>query len=130
MFDPVPVVNAHFGLGGDRSAEMVQPTKRIQGECISVTRPYQALGTKIQGRKGEIPDDNFSVQLSLAAIYGKGHEIFSWRFFLLPCSAQMSLSKPILIAKKGDSVLNKLTAFPPPSENIYSLAALLDRRFT
>lgn len=50
---------------------MIQSIEIIQSECVKVIRPYQALGAKMQGRKGEIPDGNFSVQLSLALIYGK-----------------------------------------------------------
>lgn len=74
---------------------MIQSKGVIQGELINEIRPCQALGTETQLRKGVIPDGNFSIHLSLAVIKKKCCEILSLWFFLL-CSAQVSLSKPIL----------------------------------
>lgn len=70
-FDAVPVVNTDFGLGGVRCTEMIQSVEILKWKYINVIRPHQALGTKIQGRKGEIRGPSFSVQLSLSVIYSE-----------------------------------------------------------
>lgn len=68
------IKEALVGIG---CSGMIQSEEVIQGELINGIRPCQGLGTEVQWRKEEIPDGNFSIQLSLAVIKRKCCEILS-----------------------------------------------------